>query len=218
MTVSQPHASSSWKVFALFAAAVLLAVAGILLLITFPGRQGSAEPPIATATSQGPSTTPRTAPAASKSALRHTAPLDQAPSASGFVPPEAADTARRFVVAWASHDASPGHDTSFSDAGRRAAVYATDELATQLRDPGSRSARLWQQWVADKTRMSCTVDRVAIPDGAPAATVTRVYVRVLYTCTNRSAGRPVTRSHEQLALEMHRDPSGAWRVGAIVNA
>ncbi|ATM24751.1 hypothetical protein SMD44_p10252 (plasmid) [Streptomyces alboflavus] len=132
------------------------------------------------------------------------------------VPPKAAETARRFVTAWGSHDAR--RDTSFSAAGRRAAVYATDELARQLRDPGQRSARLWQQWVTAQTRVTCAVDHVARPDGAPAPTATRAYARVLFTCTSRATGQRPTRSPDQLALEMHRLPAGTWRVGALINA
>ncbi|MGW1616404.1 hypothetical protein ACWCQZ_44555 [Streptomyces sp. NPDC002285] len=219
MPAPQPEKSSAWKILTLFAAAALLAITGILLLITDLGRAApSADPTTATAPSHEPAAAPSTPPAASTPAARYTAAPDREPSASESVPPRAADTARRFVLAWASHDARPGHDASFSDSGQRAAVYATDELAAQLREPGSRSARLWQQWAADRTRMSCSVERVAVPDGAPAATGTRAYVRVLYTCTSRSAGRQDTRSHEQLALEMHHEPAGAWRVGAIVNA
>ncbi|MFC7992173.1 hypothetical protein ACFUV2_22965 [Streptomyces pilosus] len=217
MPAPQPEKSSPWKIFVLFAAAALLAITGILLLVVDPGRAPSAEPGTATASpgplSSAPSTSSEPTPTA-----QDTAAEEQELSAPESVPPKAADTARRFVLAWASHDARPGHDVSFSDAGRRAATYATDELAAQLREPGDRSTRLWQQWLADETRVTCAVDRVATPDGAPAATSERAYVRVLYTCTTRAAGQPATRSHDQLALEMHHEPAGAWRVAAIVNA
>lgn len=218
MPAPQPEKSSPWKIFVLFAAAALLAITGILLLVVDPGRAApSAEPGTATA-SPGPlSSTPSTSSEPTPTA-QDTAAEEQEPSAPESVPPKAADTARRFVLAWASHDARPGHDVSFSDAGRRAATYATDELAAQLREPGDRSTRLWQQWLADETRVTCAVDRVATPDGAPAATSERAYVRLLYTCTTRAAGQPATRSHDQLALEMHHVPAGAWRVAAIVNA
>ncbi|MFJ6438227.1 hypothetical protein [Streptomyces sp. NPDC091416] len=66
--------------------------------------------------------------------------------------------------------------------------------------------------------MTCTVDHVATPDGAPAATAAQAYVRVLYTCTARTADRPDIRTHDQLALEMRHAPAGPWRVAAIMNA
>ncbi|MFC8944133.1 MULTISPECIES: hypothetical protein [Streptomyces] len=218
MPAPQPEKSSPWKIFVLFAAAALLAITGILLLVVDPGRAApSAEPGTATA-SPGPlSSTPSTSSEPTPTA-QDTAAEEQEPSAPETVPPKAADTARRFVLAWASHDARPGHDVSFNDAGRRAATYATDELAAQLREPGDRSTWLWQQWLADESRVTCAVDRVATPDGAPAATSERAYVRLLYTCTTRGAGQPATRSHDQLALEMRHEPAGAWRVAAIVNA
>lgn len=219
MPASQPEKSGSWKIFALFAAAALLAITGILLLVVDRGRVAPSAEPDTAAASPGPaSSAPSTSSARPTPTSQGTAAAEQEPSAPGAVPPEAADTARRFVLAWASHDARPGHDVSFGDAGRRAATYATDEFAAQLRDPGDRSTRLWQQWTADKARVTCVVDRVATPDGAPSATTTRAYVRLLYTCTTRAAGQPATRSHDQLALEMRHEPAGAWRVAAIVNA
>ncbi|MGW1496359.1 hypothetical protein [Streptomyces sp. NPDC002402] len=210
--------TSTGKVVALFAAAALLATIGILLLVTDPDRPASraAAPkpqPSATDTSEA-QPEPAGSPAPSTGG---TAAPNEAP-APASVPPKAAETARQFAIAWASHDASPGHDTSFSDAGRRAAAYATADLAAQLREPGERSTRLWQQWVADKTRVTCAIDRVATPDGAPAPTTTRAFVRVLYTCTTHSAGHQPTSSPDQLALEMHLASAGAWRVGALVNA
>ncbi|GKQ34630.1 hypothetical protein [Streptomyces sp. A012304] len=219
MPASRLARSSAWKIFVLFAAAALLATTGILLLVVDPGRSTpTTKPDTATAPPGSPSSTPSTSSSEPTPTSQDAAATEQEPSASGSVPPKAADTARRFVLAWASHDARPGHDVSFSDAGRRAATYATEELAAQLREPGDRSTRLWQQWLADKTRVTCVVDRVATPDGAPAATSERAYVRLLYTCTTRAAGQPTTRSHDQLAVEMHHAPAGAWRVAAIVNA
>ncbi|MDX5563306.1 hypothetical protein PYK79_08530 [Streptomyces sp. ID05-04B] len=219
MPASRPERSGAWKIFVLFAAAALLAITGILLLVVDRGRAAPSAEPDTAAASPGPtSSAPSTSSAGPTPTSQDTAAAEREPSAPGAVPPEAANTARRFVLAWASHDARPGHDVSFSDAGRRAAAYATDELAAQLREPGDRSTRLWQQWLADKTRVNCVVDRVAAPDGAPAATSERAYVRLLYTCTTRAAGQPATRSHDQLAVEMHHAPAGAWRVAAIVNA
>ncbi|MFE9137847.1 hypothetical protein [Streptomyces sp. NPDC007355] len=219
MPAPRPEKPSAWKIFVLFAAAALLAITGILLLVVDPGRAAPSAEPGTAAASPGPfSSTPSTSSAEPTSTPQGTAAPEQESSAPGSVPPKAADTARRFVLAWASHDARPGHDVSFSDAGVRAAAYATDEFAAQLREPGDRSTRLWQQWTADKARVTCVVDRVATPDGAPSATTTRAYVRLLYTCTTRAAGQPATRSHDQLALEMRHEPAGAWRVAAIVNA
>ncbi|MCX4682311.1 hypothetical protein OG413_44830 [Streptomyces sp. NBC_01433] len=210
---------STWKVPVLFAAAALLAVTGVLLLAVDPGRTAPrADRPAPSAPPAEPSTPEAEPTRPSAPAAQDTTAPDEELSASQAVPPKAAETARSFVTAWASHDARPGRDASFSDAGRRAAAYATDGFADRLRDPGDRSIRLWQQWVTDKTHVTCAIDRVATPDGAPAATAARAYVRVLYTCTTHSAGQQPARSHEQIALELHHVPTGAWRVGALVNA
>jgi hypothetical protein len=206
----------TWKVVVIFASAALMAVAGILLLVVDPGHTVPRAAPT-TPSAAAPSMTQPEPSSASIPVTEDTAASDEEP-APDSIPPKAAETARRFVTAWASHDARPGHDSSFSDAGRRAAAYATAELASQLRDPGDRSMRLWQQWVTDRTRVNCAIDRIATPDGAPSATATRAFVRVLYTCATHAAGRQPTRSHEQLALEMRRIRAGAWRVGALVNA
>ncbi|MFJ8752296.1 hypothetical protein ACIREO_23615 [Streptomyces sp. NPDC102441] len=210
---------STWKVLALFAAAALLATTGILLLVVDPGRTvAHTDLPKPSAPAPEPSTPEAEPSSTSTPSAQETTESDEEPSAPQSVPPKAAETARRFVTAWASHDARVGHDSSFSDAGRRAAAYATDGLAAQLRDPGDRSVRLWQQWATDNTRVTCVIDRVATPDGAPAATAVRAYVRVLYTCATHAAGQQPTRSHEQIALELRQAPAGAWRVGALVNA
>ncbi|MET7604907.1 hypothetical protein ABZS96_20750 [Streptomyces avermitilis] len=217
MPAPKSENTSTGKAFALFAAAALLAISGILLLVVDTGRPASrAALPTPSASSTDTSEVQPDPASSPTPSPQDTAVPDESPAVS--VPPKAAKTARQFATAWASHDASPGQDTSFSDAGRRAAAYATADLAAQLRDPGDRSTRLWQQWVADKTRVTCAVDRVAAPDGAPVPTTSRAFVRVLYTCTAYSAGQQPTRSPDQLALEMHLAPSGAWRVGALVNA
>lgn len=220
MPAVQSEKSSAGKIFLLFAAAVLLAITGIMLLVGSPSRAASsAEPDPATASPEPLTSTPSTSSAEPTLPSQDTAAEDQELVTPGSVPPKAGATARRFVLAWASHDARPGHDVAFSDAGRRAATYATAELAAQLRELGDRSTWLWQQWLADKTRVACAVDRVALPDGAPPATATRAYVRLLYSCTTRAAGQPAIRSHDQqLAVEMHHEPAGVWRVAALVNA
>ncbi|QCX82178.1 hypothetical protein C9F11_42990 (plasmid) [Streptomyces sp. YIM 121038] len=215
--MSASHSPSNWKVFALFGAAVLLAVTGTLLLVLDPGRTAPrTDPPASSAEQPKPAAPQDVRPPAPTPPAQSPAAAEPEPATPDRVPPKAAETARRFVIVWGSHDAR--RDSSFSAAGRRAAVYATDELARQLSDPGQRSARLWQQWVTDQTRVTCAVDRVAIPDGAPPPTVTRAYVRVLFTCTSRTADQQPTRSHDQLALEMHRLPAGMWRVGALIDA
>ncbi|MFM9462853.1 hypothetical protein ACKI1K_08355 [Streptomyces scabiei] len=220
MAAPRSETPSTWTVLALFAAAALLAITGFLLLL----GSGPTIPDAIPSTSSKPSNL-SAAPSAAQpqptgSAVRpeqETTAADEAP-ARPSIPVNAAEIARRFVLAWAAHDARPGHDTSFSDASRRAAAYATDELAAQLRGASERSAYLWQQWVSDETRVACSIDRVTTPDGAPAPTETQAYARVLYTCTTHTADRRSTRSPDQLALEMNRTVTGAWQVSAIVNA
>ncbi|MFD0501384.1 hypothetical protein [Streptomyces rhizosphaericus] len=124
------------------------------------------------------------------------------------------DAARAFVVAWASHDARPGKDTSYDDASRRAADHAAGDLAKDLRTrtSGSAGAQQWQSWKSDRMQVTASVQRVSLPDGAPAPTQDFGFARVLYTVTQKPTAGAPTKSEQHVALKLRRGSDGTWRV------
>ncbi|TGA97456.1 hypothetical protein E2651_31430 [Streptomyces sp. MZ04] len=118
------------------------------------------------------------------------------------------------MIAWASHDARPGKDTSYDDASRRAADHAAGDLAKDLRTraSGSAGARQWLDWKDDRVQVTATVLQVSLPDGAPAPTGDSGFARVLYKVTQKPATGPSTESEEQVALKLRLGGDGNWRV------
>jgi hypothetical protein len=205
---------------AVFAASALLASIGIGLLLNPPSaaHRSAAQP--APAASREPSAVipPTATPVTSPTAIASPAagvPPTQTPLA---LPEPIAAAARAFTVAWVSHDARPGHDSSFNDAARRAATYASKQLAAQLTTSSPGAARQWDQWTTQQARVTARITKTAVPDGAPAPTSDTAYVRVRYRLTVTPAtGRPTT-TDQQVALELQRDQAGTWLVTALPNA
>ena len=123
--------------------------------------------------------------------------------------------ARGFVLAWASHDARPGKDASYTDAAERATAYTDRALAAQLSLSTPGAARQWQQWTAARARVTADITRIAVPDGAPAPTADTAWVRVRYRLTVTPAIARATSSDEQVALKLKRSTAGAWLVTAL---
>ncbi|MEU0111937.1 hypothetical protein ABZ313_42260 [Streptomyces sp. NPDC006251] len=205
---------------ALFAAAALLAAVGVALLL----GQDKTPRPDGTAASPSPSNPPAAAgarqpgePAGDPPPATATPSVSRAPDSAspGALPREAADVARKFTIAWASHDAR--RDASFSDAGRRAAAYASGDLAADLREASTRSAHQWQEWKATGTRVTAKVTGVELPDGAPAPSNGLAYARVFYDLVVAPEHGTAQHSTDQLALELRQGSSG-WRVTALPNA
>ncbi|MEU6352145.1 hypothetical protein ABZ896_22895 [Streptomyces sp. NPDC047072] len=207
--------------FALFAASAVLAAVGVSLLYgTSSGMPSSATgtpAPAPTALSPSPSTASAASPAP-----RTPPPTSSAPSAAAAPLPVTKpmqDAARAFVVAWASHDARPGGDSSYDDASHRAAAYAAGDLATDLRTrrSGSAGVRQWLEWKDSRVRVTASVLRVSLPDGAPALTEDSGYAQVLYAVTQKPAAGPPATSQEHVVLKLRRDGDGTWRVSGLPN-
>lgn len=128
------------------------------------------------ATAPPPTASPATAPA--------TAPATDPAGASPAVPPPAAQVAADFVTALNTYDARPGHDRGLHDANARTRPYVTDQVYALIADPQTRnSATLWQQLTTASAVTSVHVDKIAVPEGAPAPTAQRAEVRITYTVT-----------------------------------
>ncbi|MEU5421429.1 hypothetical protein [Streptomyces sp. NPDC020667] len=204
---------------ALFAAAVLFAVLGIALLAA-PRSTGKPAPlpaPAAGTSSAHPSVSQAAPPAPAASG--NPGPASQPAAVPQGLPQPVAEAAKRFVTAWASHDARPGKDHDYSEAADRAAAEATADFAARLRaKTGTAGAHQWEQWQATRTRVTADVTRTAVPDGAPAPTTDTAYVRVLYTLTTAPEhAEPVARP-QQVALRLERGTDGRWRAAGMPNA
>ncbi|MFC8006972.1 hypothetical protein ACFUCH_08185 [Streptomyces olivaceus] len=130
------------------------------------------------------------------------------------LPNDVERTARAFAVAYAEHDARDGADSSYADAGARAARLASGELAGVLaqKRPGQDAA--WAALRAEKARQSAKVTAAVLPDGAPAVTASSALVRVSYTLTTTPKSGHPRSSSEQLALRLEHTSEG-WRVTAL---
>ncbi|MGW2689264.1 hypothetical protein ACWC6I_39650 [Streptomyces sp. NPDC001414] len=208
---------------ALFAASALLTAVGATLLSgTSSGKASSATgTPVPAVVSPSPSTAGAASPAP-RTPTPGTAPTSSAPVTAAAPLPvteSMQDAARAFVVAWASHDARPGGDSSYDDASQRAAAYAAGDLATDLRTrhSGSAGVRQWLEWEDRRVRVTASVLRVSLPDGAPAPTEDSGYVQVFYAVTQKPAAGPPATSQEHVVLKLVRDGDGSWLVCALPN-
>jgi hypothetical protein len=171
---------------------------------------GCAHPLTAGAASAQPPAAPPspTAPAA-------TAPSEASPGAPPEVPAPAAQVAAGFITALNSHDARPGHDHGLHDANARTRPYVTDRVYAQIVAPQTRtSAGLWQQLRAAGAVTSVTVDKVAVPEGAPAPTAQQAEVRITYTVTTSGPNLHNTRTRSQ-GMQVSASPAG-WRVDQLL--
>lgn len=130
------------------------------------------------------------------------------------LPNDVERTARAFAVAYAEHDARDGEDSSYADAGARAARLASGELAGVLaqKRPGQDAA--WAALRAEKAHQTAKIKSAIAPDGAPAATDSSALVRVSYVLTTTPKSGHARSSSEQLALRLERTSKG-WRVTAL---
>lgn len=136
------------------------------------------------------------------------------PAPSTAPPKDVEHTARAFTTAYAEHDARDGKDSSYADAGARAAKLATGELAGILAQKRPSQDAAWAALRAKQTRQTVKLTSVVVPDGAPAVTRSAALVRVGYTLTTTPKSGPAVRSGEQLALRLEHSPNG-WRVSAL---
>ncbi|MEW1674902.1 hypothetical protein AB0O47_16875 [Streptomyces noursei] len=130
------------------------------------------------------------------------------------LPEDVERTARAFATAYAEHDARDGADSSYADAGARAARLASGELAGVLaqKRPGQDAA--WAALRAEKAHQTAKITTAVVPDGAPAVTASSALVRVSYTLTTTPKSGHPRSSSEQLALRLEHTSQG-WRVTAL---
>ncbi|MYU02183.1 MULTISPECIES: hypothetical protein [unclassified Streptomyces] len=130
------------------------------------------------------------------------------------LPSDVERTARSFTVAYAEHDARDGADSSYADAGARAAWLASGELAGVLAQKRPGQDATWAALRAEKAHQTAKVKSATVPDGAPAATDSSALVRVSYVLTTTPKSGHARSSSEQLALRLEHTSKG-WRVTAL---
>lgn len=146
-----------------------------------------------------------------------TIPVPNGPAASpgSELPEDIAKAAADFTAAWASHDARPGQDKDFTDAGRRASQYTSEDLGASLSAARPSTTAQWRQWTEAKASVVASVTAVSVPDGAPAPTSTSALARVFYRVTTSPASGKSTTTDSQVALLLERGHDGRWRVIAL---
>jgi len=180
---------------------------GVLCLLL---TAGCAHPLPAGAASARPSTAPP-----SPTAAAATAPPEASPGALPAVPAPAAQVAAGFITALNSHDARPGHDHGLHDANARTRPYVTDRVYAQIVDPQTRtSAARWQQLRAAGAVTSVNVEKVAVPEGAPAPSGQQAEVRITYTVTTSGQDLHNTQTLSQ-GMQVSATPAG-WRVDQLL--
>ncbi|MFJ7590245.1 hypothetical protein ACIQZO_23240 [Streptomyces sp. NPDC097617] len=137
-----------------------------------------------------------------------------APPPSTALPNDIERTARAFTTTYAEHDARDGKDSSYADAGARAAKLAAGELVGILCQKRPSQDAAWAALRAEKARQSVKIASAVVPDGAPAVTESSALVRVGYTLTTTPESGQERRSSEQLALRLEHTSKG-WRVTAL---
>jgi hypothetical protein len=131
-----------------------------------------------------------------------------------MLPRDVDRTARLFTAAYAEHDARDGKDSSYAEAGARAARLAAGELVGILGQKRQGQDAAWAALRAEKAHQTVKVTSAVVPDGAPAVTASSALVRVSYTLTTTPKSGHARRSSEQLALRLDHSSKG-WRVTAL---
>ncbi|KOG07739.1 hypothetical protein ADK35_43840 [Streptomyces viridochromogenes] len=130
------------------------------------------------------------------------------------LPRDVERTARAFTTVYAEHDARDGKDSSYADAGARAAQLAAGELVGILGQKRPSQDAAWAALRAEKARQTVEITSAVVPDGAPAVTASSALVRVGYTLTTTPKSGHTRRSSEHLALRLEHTSKG-WRVTAL---
>ncbi len=119
--------------------------------------------------------------------------------------------ARSFTAAYAEHDARDGGDSSYVDAGTRAAEHASGPLASVLRQKRPSQGAAWAALRSEGARQTVEITSVRVPYGAPAVTDSAAIVRVGYTLTTTPESGHVRTSSVHLALRLEAGADG-WQV------
>ncbi|WP_256255543.1 hypothetical protein [Streptomyces sp. MUSC 14] len=133
---------------------------------------------------------------------------------SSALPKDVEKTARAFTTAYAEHDARDGKDSSYADAGARAAKLASGELIGILSQQRPGQDAPWAALRAEKARQTVKIASVVVPDGAPGVSASSALVRVGYTLTTAPKSGQARHSSEQLVLRLEHTSDG-WRVTAL---
>ncbi|MFF7166851.1 hypothetical protein ACFZBP_36640 [Streptomyces sp. NPDC008086] len=137
-----------------------------------------------------------------------------APAPGTALPKDVERTARAFTTAYAEHDARDGKDTSYADAGARAAKLASGELASVLAQKRPSQDAAWAALRAERARQTVKIDSVVVPDGAPAVSPSSALVRVGYTVSTTPKSGQVRQSRDHLVVRLEHSSTG-WRVTAL---
>ncbi|MGA5819991.1 hypothetical protein ACPC54_19265 [Kitasatospora sp. NPDC094028] len=198
------------------ASGALIAALGMTLAACGSAASGhQAAAPAAASASAGASNAAASGPAVPGTGTIALPAGSAAASDGSGLPADAAKAASQFVTAWASHDARPGHDSAFTDAGKRAAEFASADLGASLSMARPSSATQWQRWSSDQAVVVATVTKVSVPDGAPAPSATSALARVLYKATVTPAQGKASSEDDQVAVQLERGTDGRWRVIAL---
>lgn len=195
-TDRQRHPGAAGTV-ALLVGSALLGGLGLYLLADGP----SSPPPSISAPSTSAPALPSRSSADASPALREG---EASPAA---VPEAIEEVARHFVLAWSGHE-----DSSYADATRRAASYASADLAEQLTTHAAVSG---YQWEHQDAPIAVEIRGISVPDGAPAPTTDTAWVRVRYQSSVTSAMGRINKTDEQVTLKLQRDLADTWRVTAL---
>ncbi|MGW7292829.1 hypothetical protein ACWGIB_10640 [Streptomyces xiamenensis] len=123
-------------------------------------------------------------------------------------------TAEAFVTAYAEQDARDGGDSSYADAGGRAAQLAAGDLVGVLSQQRPGQEVVWAALRAEQAHRTVEIISVVVPDGAPAVTNSSALVRVGYVLTTSPATGEARLSNEQIVLQLEHTAEG-WRVIAL---
>ncbi|QKW51518.1 hypothetical protein [Streptomyces buecherae] len=157
---------------------------------------------------------PRSVPASSPDTTTPVTETAGTSSSATALPADVEWTARAFTTAYAEHDARDGADSSYADAGARAARLASGELAGVLAQKRPSQDAAWATLRAEKAHQTAEITSTVVPDGAPAVTPSVAFVRVGYTLTTTPKSGRTRSSGEHLALRLEHTAEG-WRVTAL---
>lgn len=128
-----------------------------------------------------------------------------------MLPRDAVETAREFASAYLQHNARDGHDASYSDAGERAARYASADLGAVLSQKRPAQDAPWSALRHEQALVTVKVTDVYVPDGAPAPDSSSALARVSYVQATAPKSGPLRRESGQFAVRLARSATG-WQV------
>lgn len=134
------------------------------------------------------------------------------------LPDGAGQVAREYVTTTGSHDARDGGDTDYADSYQRAESLVTPEVFADFERADQAGDQQWTEWRADQATVEVRVDRVAVPDGAPAPTDDTAYARVRFTqvVTPSTGDGTATEIPGEITMIVTRQADGRWLVSDLL--